>query len=56
MVPTPVENSKVLVHLYVMNHKWFIVGMKEVMGINHEVNGLKSVTIFLDDNGAVLVR
>jgi len=30
--------------------------MKEVMGENHEVNASKSVTIFLDDDGAVLVR
>jgi len=33
--------------------KWFIVGMKKVMGIYLEVNSPK---IFLDDDGAVLVR
>jgi len=31
---------------------WFIIGMKKVKGVNHEV---KSDTIFLDDDGAVLV-
>jgi len=30
--------------------------MKEVMGANDKVNGPKSVTIFLNDNGAVLVK
>jgi len=30
--------------------------MKEVMGANHKVNSPKSATIFLDDDGAALVR
>jgi len=42
----------------VHNHEpqyWFIVGTKKVMGTNYKANSPKSVTIFPDDDGAVLV-
>jgi len=32
------------------------VGTRKVMGANHKVNSPKLVTIFLDDDGAVLVK